>query len=213
MAAVVWPSQETRRWNTSSPTFGKPVATEKLWITTPSDDATALIFVERPISFASQLPVSVTTGDVDGDGDLDLVGASFTDNGLFWYEGDAGTPPFFTPHFIPHVTRFPNFVAIADFDADLHVDVAVGYALEVGWYMQGGEICSAFDANGDGTINGTELAWLLRGFGLPVTDPATEWWAPMDYTADGVIDGDDLAVLGSFGVWGTTTATCAFSCR
>jgi hypothetical protein len=57
--------------------------------------------------------------------------------------------------------------------------------------------CGGFDVNGDGRIDGVELAWMGRAFGAQSADPASEWWFRADYTRDGAIDGDDLGILGA----------------
>jgi hypothetical protein len=53
--------------------------------------------------------------------------------------------------------------------------------------------CEDFDVNADLEVDGVELAWLGRAFGL--CGPALAWWSAVDYTMDGCIDGDDLAIL------------------
>jgi hypothetical protein len=55
--------------------------------------------------------------------------------------------------------------------------------------------CERFDVQDDGIVDGIELAWLGRSFGLCGADPPAEWWYGVDYTGDGCVDGDDLAVL------------------
>ncbi len=63
-------------------------------------------------------------------------------------------------------------------------------------------LCEEFDVNADGRAAGEELAWLGRAFGRCSVSPAAEWWQLADYTKDGCIDGDDLAILAA--VWGCT---------
>jgi hypothetical protein len=59
--------------------------------------------------------------------------------------------------------------------------------------------CDDFDVNGDDRVDGVELAWLGRAFGSCSAVASQEWWYLVDYTMDGCVDGDDLAVLG--GAW------------
>lgn len=63
-------------------------------------------------------------------------------------------------------------------------------------------LCGDYDADGDTRVDGVELAWIGRAFGLCSPTPAAEWWAGVDYDGNGCIDGDDLAFLGA-----------AFSCE
>ena len=60
-------------------------------------------------------------------------------------------------------------------------------------------LCQDFDADGDGGVDGLELAWIGRAFGQCDSTPTPPWWAPVDYTKDDCIDGDDLAILAN--VW------------
>jgi hypothetical protein len=57
-------------------------------------------------------------------------------------------------------------------------------------------LCSEFEVNDDGVVDGHELSWLGRAFGVCSDNSSAEWWTRIDYTADGCIDGDDLAILG-----------------
>jgi len=69
-----------------------------------------------------------------------------------------------------------------DNDCDLEIDEA---------------LCEDFDINGDDAVDGLEVAWLARAFGL--CGGPSSWWSSVDYTGDGCVDGDDLAFLAS--VW------------
>jgi len=60
--------------------------------------------------------------------------------------------------------------------------------------------CDEFDFTGDGSVDGVELSWLGRAFGLCSDDPLSEWWFDANLGGDLCIDGDDLAVLAR--VWG-----------
>jgi hypothetical protein len=64
--------------------------------------------------------------------------------------------------------------------------------------------CDAFEATGDDTVDGLELAWMGRAFGDCSDAPLSVWWSGLDLNRDGCIDGDDLAILGpAFGCQGT----------
>ena len=60
--------------------------------------------------------------------------------------------------------------------------------------------CDQFEFTGDGLLDGIELGWLGRSFGLCSATPAPKWWSPVDYNQDGCIDGLDLAAMSA--VWG-----------
>jgi len=68
--------------------------------------------------------------------------------------------------------------------------------------------CSACDADGNGLINGVELAWIGRAFASCSADPSSEWWSAVDFDADGCVNGNDLAVLARPDIWGQSTAVC-----
>jgi len=68
--------------------------------------------------------------------------------------------------------------------------------------------CRSCDANGDERMDGVELAWIGRAFGYGSPNPEIQWWYPVDYNSDGAINGNDLAILARFGIWGRTTDDC-----
>ncbi|MEE9269894.1 MAG: hypothetical protein V3V49_06500 [Candidatus Krumholzibacteria bacterium] len=50
-------------------------------------------FTERVISTTAIGADSVFATDVDGNGDTDVLSASFFDDKIAWYESDGGSPP------------------------------------------------------------------------------------------------------------------------
>jgi hypothetical protein len=60
-------------------------------------------------------------------------------------------------------------------------------------------VCDDFDTTGDGAVDGLELAWLGRAFGLCSAEPELEWWFGIDLRPDGCVDGDDLVILAN--IW------------
>lgn len=151
--------------------------------------------------------------DLDQDGDTDIVSMSSASTRVTWFENSGAAAPSFTPHVVPGAAIAGTSVGVADIDADGDLDFAAGYRSEVAWYEQLDEFCQSFDTSGDGVIDGVELSWLARAFGSVSDDPGAQWWAGVDFNRDGAVDGDDLAILGSGGVWGETTLTCSFACR
>lgn len=57
--------------------------------------------------------------------------------------------------------------------------------------------CEDYEVDDNGRIDGVELAWVGRSFGLCSATPDLEWWREVDYNRDGCVDGDDLAMLGN----------------
>jgi hypothetical protein len=182
------------------------------WYENRNDGAGAdLSFVAVPIGAIPGLS-DLRVTDVDLDGDLDLVTISSGSTRILWLESDGSSPPSFTARVVQGSAIGGRTVAAADLNGDDDIDFAAGYQAEIVWYEQLDEICAGFDANGDGVMDGVELAWLSRAFGSSSDDPGSEWWAAIDLNQDGSVDGDDLAILTSFGVWGRTPDTCSYSC-
>ncbi len=61
--------------------------------------------------------------------------------------------------------------------------------------------CQHADVMGDGRIDGLDLAYLARAFGMNLSsNPDEIWWQEADLDVNGIVDGDDLALLAaSFG--------------
>ncbi len=94
-------------------------------------------FTERVISTTADFAVSVFATDLDGDGDTDVLSASFDDNKIAWYESDGGSPPCFTEHVISTTAGGASSVFATDVNGDGATDV-----LSEG----SGDICTAVAA-------------------------------------------------------------------
>jgi hypothetical protein len=75
------------------------------------------------ISASADGAFSVYTADVDGDGDLDTLSASFFDDRIAWYENTAGDGSAWTARTISKAATFAQSVFAADVDGDGHTDV------------------------------------------------------------------------------------------
>ena len=108
--------------------------------------ATGQSWLPNTVSITADGARAVATGDLDGDGDVDLVSASYNDDTVAWYEND-GTPGW-TRRVISSGAGGAIAVALADFDRDGDLDVACAQFLddEVSWYRNNGAQPPTFGA-------------------------------------------------------------------
>ncbi len=81
--------------------------------------------------------VTVCPGDIDGDGDVDLLGAAQTSNTIAWWSNEGGDPIVWQMHMIDD-----NFTGVwpayaADIDGDTYTDIVAGGGLEMRWWKNG----------------------------------------------------------------------------
>lgn len=99
-------------------------------------------FTERVIDGNLSGAVSVTTGDIDGDGKLDILAVGENLNQILWYRNNGARPATFEPRFIRNgpvpnpALDYAKTVAVADLDKDGDSDVIYGSEEEnlIGWY-------------------------------------------------------------------------------
>ncbi len=144
--------------------------------------------------FADQ-PWSVFAIDVDGDGDIDVLSASFDDAKVAWYENDGGSPPTFTGHVITTIGFQTVSVFAKDIDGDGDIDVISGSfpCCDLTWFESDGGSPPTFtrriiadtgqtrsvfaaDVDGDGDIDvlapsgaNDKVAWYENDGGSPPT--------------------------------------------
>ena len=83
----------------------------------------------------------VFAGDLDGDGDMDIVSASYYDDTIAWYENDGASDPSWSASNIATNQDGAESVHIADMDNDGDLDIIAGSRLgdKVIWCENGGE--------------------------------------------------------------------------
>jgi hypothetical protein len=109
----------------------------RVTITRPATSA-GIFGSSDTISTAVSGPESVFAADVDGDGDMDVLSASFLDNKIAWYENDGSGG--FTEHAISTTAEQARSVFAADVDGDGDMDVlsASQYDNKIAWYENDG---------------------------------------------------------------------------
>jgi hypothetical protein len=104
---------------------------------TPADGG----WVTHSIDTTADGAQAVSTADLDGDGDLDVLAASYNDNTIAWYEND-GTPldGGWTKHVINSSALGAWGVSAADMDGDGNLDVLSASDKDgtVAWYANDG---------------------------------------------------------------------------
>ena len=83
---------------------------------------------------------SVYVADMDGDGDLDIVSASYNDDTIAWYENDGAANPSWTAADISTSADGAASVYVADMDGDGDLDI-VSASIEddtIAWYENDG---------------------------------------------------------------------------
>ena len=127
--------------------------------------AGAVDFATHAISTNIRGPHSVFAADVDGDGDLDVLGGFNNDNKIVWYENDGSEN--FTTHIISTNTDVISVLA-ADMDGDGNLDVlsALFFDNTIAWYENLSPIIPELpaDLTGNGFVDFEDLTVLLANW-------------------------------------------------
>ncbi len=115
-------------------------------VSTGGGDFGAVESSERVVSTNADQAWSVFSADVDGDGDLDLMSASVTDDKIAWYENDGANNPSFTEQVISTTANGAQSVYAADVDGDGDIDLlsASNSDDKIAWYENDGATDPAF---------------------------------------------------------------------
>jgi len=158
----------------------------------------------------------VSSGDFDGDGDIDVVAIMRDEHRVSWYENLNGLGQF-GPENIIATVNFGKSIFVADIDGDGDLDIASGGASHIYWhenngsasfttthtvttFANGAESLTAADLDGDGDIDlasvssgADKLAWYENLNGLGTFGPQVIISTGPDY-GEGIwsadLDGD-----------------------
>ena len=150
-------------------------ANDITWWENTTGDGT--VWTEHSVDTSFDDPYSVYAADVDGDGDMDVLGAAFGADDITWWENTTGDGTVWTEHTVDGNFDGAISVHAADVDGDGDVDVlgTAWAANDITWWE---------NTTGDGTV------WTEH---VVDGDFDGAWWI---YAAD--IDGDrDMDVLGA----------------
>jgi hypothetical protein len=130
-------------------------------------------FVKRVITPGAPGVHAVYTGDVDQDGDNDVIAAIEFSNTVAWYENNGGAVPGFTEHVIVNSTMAAHGIYAADLDGDGDLDVLSASRDDgkISWFEnRGGQygVASRVQGAADGSLV-ADIAFTHRGRG---GDPA-----------------------------------------
>jgi hypothetical protein len=103
-------------------------------------------WTEHLISTAAQRPQCVYAVDIDADGDVDVLSASFDDDRIAWHDNTAGNGSAWTMRTITTAANGAWFVTAADIDGDGDQDAISGdlNGNKVAWYQNPGSITGAW---------------------------------------------------------------------
>ncbi|GAB4140964.1 MAG: hypothetical protein Tsb009_10530 [Planctomycetaceae bacterium] len=98
------------------------------------------VLVERVITNTADGARDVTVGDVDGDGDLDVIVASYYDDRIAWYENGNGDGTVWARRLVSVSADGARSIAVADVDGDGDLDIlsASTYDHTIAWYENDG---------------------------------------------------------------------------
>ncbi|MGB1846372.1 MAG: FG-GAP repeat domain-containing protein, partial [Candidatus Poseidoniaceae archaeon] len=105
---------------------------------------------------------SVYVADMDGDGDLDIVSASFDDDTVAWYENDGAANPSWTASDISTTANGVHWAVPADMDGDGDLDIVTSSYLDqaIAWYENDGATNPSWSASSIASVQLSEQVFV-----------------------------------------------------
>lgn len=123
------------------------------------------VWTTHLVTTAADGPESVAAADMDGDGDVDVLSASYGDGTVAWYENTSGDGTTWVTHPLSTSSPGASEVLATDLDGDGDADVVATSAGDdaVAWYDdRRGQFSLTVTDTAPGTAGNGELAALLR---------------------------------------------------
>ena len=142
-----------------------------------NDGGDPITWTRQTISDIENLAKSVHAGDIDGDGDIDIVGATLGLSDVVWWRNDGGDPIAWTKYLVDGYFTGAHRVEAVDINQDGNLDVlAAGYT-------------------------GNKIAWWRNDGGDPITwtkqEIATNFYDACVATVKDIDNDGDLDIIGT----------------
>jgi hypothetical protein len=150
----------------------------------PNVDGAGTFGPKRIISTEANLVKSLATADVDGNGDIDALSASYNDDKIAWYENTDGLGSFGPQQVIAIGSGSPKLVVGRDGDGDADLIVRSSFTSPSWYWFEQVNLADVLDpdSDDDGLLDGLEVN--THG-----TDPLAE-----DTDGDGLLDGAEISL-------------------
>ncbi len=155
------------------------------WWENTAGDGT--VWTEHLVDGAFDGACSVHAADVDGDGDLDVLGAANSDGDITWWENSVGDGTVWTEHIVDGALDGPRSVYAADVDGDGDMDVLAaldGADAIIWWANSTGDGTVWTEHTVDGAVNGAQSVYAadvdsdgdMDVHGAACNDNTITWW-------------------------------------
>ena len=171
-----------------------------------NEDGSGIIWTEHTITVVFNAAISVHVEDIDGDDDMDIIGAAFLEGDIAWWENADGLGISWIEHTVHGFLDCPSSVYSADINGDGYMDVlgAVAFADDIIWWENtDGSGTSWVEHTVDENFDGARAVYSedINGDGyMDVLGAATysneiTWWENSDtgqgiYWIEHTVDGD-----------------------